>query len=45
MRELGKAYKIMIAKTDGKRPFGISRCRGGDNILRGDIMEMGCELV
>jgi hypothetical protein len=27
MKEMRNAYKIMVGKLEGKRPFGIPRCR------------------
>jgi hypothetical protein len=34
------AYKVLVEKTDGKRPLGRSRCRWVDNTEM-DLREMG----
>jgi hypothetical protein len=42
--EMRKAYKIVVGKPEGKRPFGTRRCRWKDNIKM-DLMEKGRERV
>jgi hypothetical protein len=32
MGEMGKAFKIVVGKPEGKRPFGKTRRRWEDNI-------------
>jgi hypothetical protein len=43
-REDGKCIRNITRKPEGKRPFGIHRCRWDDNI-RVVIKEIGCEVV
>jgi hypothetical protein len=38
------AYKILVGKSDGKRPLGIRRLRWGNNITMG-VREMVWEVV
>jgi len=35
------AYRVLVGKTEGKRPLGRPRCRWADNI-RMDLQEVGC---
>jgi len=42
--EMGNAYHILLAKPEGKRPLGRTRCRWEDNIRMG-LREIGCEYV
>jgi hypothetical protein len=35
MGETRSAYKILVGKPEGKRPFGRPRCTWGDNIRMG----------
>jgi hypothetical protein len=37
-------YRILVGKTEGKRPLGRTRRRWEDNI-RIDLQEVGCECV
>jgi hypothetical protein len=32
MGDRRSVYRILVGKTEGKRPPGISRCRGEDNV-------------
>ena len=34
-------YRILVGKSEGKRPLGRSRCRWEDNIKMG-LLEVGC---
>jgi hypothetical protein len=34
-------YRVLVGKAEGKRPFGIPRCRWEDNIKM-DLQEVGC---
>ena len=34
-------YRVLVGKTEGKRPLGRPRCRWEDNIKL-DIQEVGC---
>jgi hypothetical protein len=34
-------YRVVVGKTEGKRPLGRPRRRGEDNI-RMDLQEVGC---
>jgi hypothetical protein len=34
-------YRVLVGKTEGKRPLGRPRCRWVDNI-RMDLQEVGC---
>jgi hypothetical protein len=34
-------YRVLVGKTDGKRPLWRFRCRGEDNIEM-DFQEVGC---
>jgi hypothetical protein len=43
-REVKNAYKILIGKSEGKRPLGRPRRRWEDNI-KIDLREMGLEVV
>jgi hypothetical protein len=40
MRELRNAYRILVGKSEGKRPLGRPRCRCEDSI-RMDLGKMG----
>jgi hypothetical protein len=35
-------YMVLVAKREGKRPLGRTRCRWEDNIKM-DLQEVGCE--
>ena len=41
MVESRGVYRVLVGKTDGKRPLGRPRPRGYDNI-RMDLQEVGC---
>jgi 3-oxoacyl-ACP reductase-like protein len=41
MRERKCAYRVMVGKSEGKRPLGRPRLRWQDNIQI-DFQEMGC---
>ena len=34
-------YRVLVGKSEGKRPVGRSRCKWGDNIKM-DLQEVGC---
>jgi hypothetical protein len=40
---IGEYMEILVRKTEGRRPLGMSRCRCEDNIQM-DIEEVGYEL-
>jgi hypothetical protein len=40
MEERGDAYRVLVGKTEGKRPLGRPRCRLQDNIKM-DLQEVG----
>jgi hypothetical protein len=40
LREKRNAYRILVGKSEGKRPLGSSRCRWVDNIKM-DLRETG----
>jgi hypothetical protein len=40
MGEMRNSYKILLGKSEGKRPLRRPRCRWGDNIIM-DLWEMG----
>jgi hypothetical protein len=44
MGQMRKAYKILVGKSEEKKPCGRSRCRWEDNI-RMDLREVGWEDV
>jgi len=44
MGDMRNAYKILVGKPEGKRPFRRSRHRWEDNI-RMDLKEIGWEVV
>jgi hypothetical protein len=44
MGKMKNAYKILVGKPEGKRPFRRPRCRWKDNIIM-DIREIGWEGV
>jgi hypothetical protein len=37
-------YRVLVAKTEGKKPLVIPRCRWEDNI-RMDLQEVGCGVM
>ena len=37
-------YRVLVGKSEGKRPLGRPRCRWVDNI-RMDLQEVGCEYM
>ena len=41
MGERRGAYRVLVWKPEGKRPFGRPGCRWGDNIKM-DLQEVGC---
>jgi hypothetical protein len=41
MRENGGIYRVLVGKTERKRPLGRYRCRWEDNI-KIVIQEVGC---
>jgi hypothetical protein len=44
MGEEREVYKVLVGKTEGKRPFGRPMHRWEDGI-RMDLREIGCEVV
>jgi hypothetical protein len=42
--DMRNAFRILVGKSEGKRPHGKSRRTWGDNI-RIDLWEIGCEGV
>jgi hypothetical protein len=44
MGEIGYAYKILVEKTEGKRPLGRRR-RWWDDNIRNDLREVGWEVA
>jgi hypothetical protein len=44
MAETINAYKLLVGKPHGKRPFGKPRSAWKDNI-KIDIRELGCEYI
>jgi hypothetical protein len=44
MEEMRKAYKLLVVKPEGKRPFGRPRHRWENNIKM-DLREIGWEDV
>jgi hypothetical protein len=44
MEEKRKAYRILVGKSEGKRPLGRPRRRWVDNI-RMDVVELGWDAV
>jgi hypothetical protein len=38
----GNAYRVLVGKSEGKRPLGRSRCRWVDNI-KIDLRAIGCD--
>jgi hypothetical protein len=44
IRETRNAYKVLVGKSEGKRPFVILRHRWEDNIKM-DVKEMGWEVM
>jgi hypothetical protein len=44
MEEKKGVYRVLVEKTEGKRPLGRPRCRLNDNIKR-DIQEMRCGVM
>jgi hypothetical protein len=41
MREGRGVYKVLVGKSEGKRPLGRPRCRWEDNI-KAELQEVGC---
>ena len=41
MRDRSGVYKVLVGKSEGKRPFGRPRCRWEDNINM-NLQEVGC---
>jgi hypothetical protein len=41
MGEERGVYKVLVGKTEEKRPLGRPRCRREDNI-NADVLEVGC---
>jgi len=37
-------YRVLLGKTQGKRPLGRARCRWEDNI-KTDLQEVGCGVL
>jgi hypothetical protein len=44
MRGKRNAYRLLVRKSEGKRPLGRPRCRWVDNIMM-DLGEVGCDDV
>jgi len=44
MGEEREVYRVLLGKTEGRRPLGRPRCRWMDNI-RMDLLEMRCGYV
>jgi transposase len=44
MREKWNAYRILVGKSEGKRPLGRPRCRRLDNIKM-DLRDIGWDGV
>jgi hypothetical protein len=44
MEEGRGVYRVLVGKSEGRRPLGRPRCRWGDNI-RMDLREVGCGCV
>ena len=38
------AYRVLVAKCEGKRPLGRPRCRWEDNIKM-ELQEVGCGIM
>jgi 3-oxoacyl-ACP reductase-like protein len=41
MMERREVYRVLVGKSEGKRPLGRPRCRWEDNIKMG-LQAMGC---
>jgi len=44
MGERRGVYRVLVGKSEGKRPHGTPRCRWEDNINM-DLQEVGCESI
>jgi hypothetical protein len=44
MEEERGVYRVLVGKTEGKRPLGRPRFRWEDNIKM-DLQEMGCRVM
>jgi hypothetical protein len=44
MREMRRVYRVLVGKSEGKRPFGRSRLTWKENI-KIDLKGTGCEAV
>jgi len=44
MGETGGVYRVLVGKSEGRRPLGRARCRWEDNIKM-DLQEVGCGVM
>jgi hypothetical protein len=44
MGEMGGVYRVLVGKSEGKRPLGRPRRRWEDNIKM-DLPEVGCGVI
>jgi len=42
--ETGDVYRVLVGKSEGKRPLGTPRLRWED-IIKMDLQEVGCECM